>query len=139
MGHWDRFKFTMQNLGLSEYHLWKYKRFVRYLTLCFIISKFLEYYNFMVCLVAILEDELICPRKENRFEPIGIWCLSVFLFVLTSNFHHEGYFQASFVFSWRWGELFPWFSILLPKYSFIVKIWSVLMLILFIYRWDYDI
>ncbi|MBD3197032.1 MAG: transposase [Candidatus Lokiarchaeota archaeon] len=41
------YKFTKQNLGLSEFHLRKEKGILRYLTLCFIASTFLEYYKLL--------------------------------------------------------------------------------------------
>jgi SRSO17 transposase len=41
------YKFTKQQLGLSEFHLRKEIGIVRYLTLCFIASTFLEYYKLM--------------------------------------------------------------------------------------------
>lgn len=41
------YKFHKQNLGLSEFHLRKTKGILRYLTLCFIVSTYLEYCKLM--------------------------------------------------------------------------------------------
>ncbi|MHA1724867.1 MAG: transposase, partial [Promethearchaeota archaeon] len=43
------YKFSKQEIGLSEWHLQKKQGILRYLTLCFITSAFLEYYRLMGC------------------------------------------------------------------------------------------
>ena len=43
------YKFSKQEIELSEWHLRKKKGILRYLTLCFITSTFLEYYRLMGC------------------------------------------------------------------------------------------
>ena len=43
------YKFSKQEIGLSEWHLRKKQGILRYLTLCFITSTFLEYYRLMGC------------------------------------------------------------------------------------------
>ncbi|MHA1725244.1 MAG: transposase, partial [Promethearchaeota archaeon] len=75
------YKFSKQEIGLSEWHLRKKQGILHYLTLCFITSTFLEYYRLMGCFGRHFGKDTVLntKRKEVRayrhlmFERFIIW------------------------------------------------------------------
>ncbi|MHA1726247.1 MAG: transposase, partial [Promethearchaeota archaeon] len=78
------YKFSKQEIGLSEWHLRKKKGILRYLTLCFITSTFLEYYRLMGCFGRHFGKDTLLNTKGNH-EVIQFTCQSTQLLLMSES------------------------------------------------------